>query len=38
VVLSEKFFAQLRAAPEESELHARMAPLVSALEDWLGAT
>ena len=37
-VLSEKFFAQLRSAPEESELHGRMAPLVSALEDWLGAT
>ncbi|MEZ4321182.1 MAG: hypothetical protein R3F61_27150 [Myxococcota bacterium] len=36
-VLSEKFFAQLRSAPEESELHARMAPLVSELEDWLGA-
>jgi hypothetical protein len=37
-VLDERFFAQLRSAPEESELHARMAPLVSALEDWLGAT
>ncbi|MCB9677355.1 MAG: hypothetical protein H6737_19770 [Alphaproteobacteria bacterium] len=37
-VLNEKLFAQLRSAPEESELHARMAPLVGELEDWLGAT
>ncbi|MCA9568355.1 MAG: hypothetical protein KC656_10950, partial [Myxococcales bacterium] len=36
-VLSERFFGQLRTAPEESEVHARLAPLASALESWLGA-
>lgn len=35
-VLSEKFFGQLRTAPEESEVHARLLPLAAALEGFLG--
>lgn len=34
-VLSEKFFGQLRTAPEESEVHARLLPLAHALEHFL---
>ncbi len=35
-VLSERFFGQLCTAPEESELHARLAPLAHAMEAFLG--
>lgn len=35
-VLSERFFAHLRTAPEETELHERLAPLAATLEDHLG--
>lgn len=34
-VLAERFFGQLRNAPEESEVHARLAPLATALERFL---
>ncbi len=34
-VLAERFFYQLRSAPEEMELHARLVPLIEALEAFL---
>ncbi|MFT4627855.1 MAG: hypothetical protein ACI8PZ_006545 [Myxococcota bacterium] len=35
VVLAERLFHQLRSSPEEQELHARLVPLIEALEGFL---